>query len=125
MSAYTYIVGLLKADATLMAIGDIYPNYIPEQVAFPAMMIRIDSVDPTSTKDGVSVVDSYDVEIHFISTSSVQVDTMGDRVRTLLEGTSSTVSKVWKIQFSDSEYDVDYDTETHMRIDTYTVQIYR
>jgi cyclopropane fatty-acyl-phospholipid synthase-like methyltransferase len=125
MSAYTYIVGLLRADTTLMAIGDIYPNYIPEQVAFPAMMIRIDSVDPTSTKDGVSVVDSYDVEIHFISTSSVQVDTMGDRVRTLLEGTSSTTSKVWKIQFSDSEYDVDYDTETHIRIDVYRVQIYR
>lgn len=119
---YEYLYDELSADSTLMAIGDIYPDIIPQNVAYPAMLFKVISAVPEITKEGVSVVDVIRVRFYFVGSSSVIVGTMADRVRTLLEGKRDTTNNIDLISWADFNQDWDNDLEVHIREDDYFIR---
>mgnify|MGYP006891255349 FL=1 len=124
-TVYEYISSVLKGDESLMEMGDVFPDYIPQDTTFPAMMFQITSAVPLTSKEGISWIDSVRVSIHFLADSSVTVDNMAIRVRVLLEGNRDLVNHIDGIEWVDMEKGFDPDVEMHYRVDDYLIRITR
>lgn len=89
------IYSVLSGDATLTGLvsgNNIYPVTPPQNTGFPFIVYTTTNTQVTDEKDGTSPIDIRTVQVDMYAKSYDAVQTIKDRVRTLLDGYSGTVS---------------------------------
>jgi hypothetical protein len=96
MNCEAAIYGILSGDATLTALVStrIYPEAAPQNAANPCIVYSESTPEFNDNKSGVSHLDVNLVQVDvYASTISVR-NTIGARVRTLLDRYSGTVNSI-------------------------------
>lgn len=96
MNCEAAIYGILSGDATLTALVStrIYPEAAPQNAANPLIVYSESTPEFNDNKSGVSHLDVNLVQVDvYASTISVR-NTIGARVRTLLDRYSGTVNSI-------------------------------
>jgi hypothetical protein len=96
MNCEAAIYGILSGDATLTALVStrIYPEAAPQNAANPCIVYSESTPEFNDNKSGVSRLDVNLVQVDiYASTISVR-NTIGARVRTLLDRYSGTVNSI-------------------------------
>ena len=96
MNCEAAIYGILSGDATLTALVStrIYPEAAPQNAANPCIVYSESTPEFNDNKSGVSHLDVNLVQIDvYASTISVR-NTIGSRIRTLLDRYSGTVNSI-------------------------------
>ncbi len=96
MNCEAAIYGILSGDATLTAIVStrIYPEAAPQNAANPCIVYSESTPEFNDNKSGVSHLDVNLVQVDvYASTISVR-NTIGSRIRTLLDRYSGTVNSI-------------------------------
>jgi hypothetical protein len=97
MSRLTHkaIYSILANDATVTGLVGtrIKPTFIPEGLAFPAVVYRITEKQPQDTKDGViGSIDTLNIDIY--DDGGEQIITIADAIRDALDRYRGTVQSV-------------------------------
>ena len=96
MNCEAAIYGILSGDATLTALVStrIYPEAAPQNAANPCIVFSESTPEFNDNKSGVSHLDVNLVQVDvYASTISVR-NTIGARIRTLLDRYSGTVNSI-------------------------------
>ena len=96
MNCEAAIYGILSGDATLTALVStrIYPEAAPQNAANPCIVYSESTPEFNDNKSGVSHLDVNLVQVDiYASTISVR-NTIGARVRTLLDRYSGTINSI-------------------------------
>lgn len=96
------IYAMLTTDATISALvsNRIYPTNVPARVTMPYVVYSKTSAVPTNDKDGPSVVDEEFYQVDVYSTTYDQAHAISDRIRSVIDGVSNTISGVAISQIS-------------------------
>jgi hypothetical protein len=98
MNSEAAIYGRLSADATLIAMlasnTSIYPEVAPQNAANPCIVYSESTPEFSDTKDGVSHLDSNIIQVDIYAQTMAQRNTIGARVRTLLDRYSGTINSI-------------------------------
>ena len=70
--------------------GRIFPNLRPQKNVFPAIMIRMNDVDPSDTKDGVSTLDQEFIGVFIYARTYSEIFDLATKTRTALDRYSGT-----------------------------------
>ena len=113
MNAEAAIYGVLSADSTLTALlastTSIYPEVAPQNASNPCIVYSESTPEFNDTMSGVSKLDVNVVQVDVYATTIAARNTIGARVRTLLDRYSGTTNsiKIQSIQlvFSFKTYD--------------------
>ncbi|MFL5731461.1 MAG: DUF3168 domain-containing protein [Cytophagaceae bacterium] len=131
------IYSILKNDAAVSAIvgtGDnckIYPVVIPQGVVSPSVKFHVVHVQPTDTKQGVSPLDVYTIQIDSFAkdtdTSSgdaIAAD-LDSKIRTALDRYHGTVSGIVidKIWYQGTQDMYDYDSNEFQKSSDYKIRV--
>jgi len=131
MAADIAVIDILLNDANVSGEVStrVYPLERPQKTTLPAIMVRLNDVEPNDTKDGVSTLDVEYVGVFIYGATYSSVYTLSGYVRTALDrysGTNKTVV-VQSSQFYDSSTYVDeIDNNTiYVQEDEYKLRIIR
>lgn len=113
MNAEAAIYGVLSADSTLTALlastTSIYPEVAPQNASNPCIVYSESTPEFNDNMSGVSKLDVNVVQVDVYATTIATRNTIGARVRTLLDRYSGTTNsiKIQSIQlvFSFKTYD--------------------
>ncbi len=109
MDAGKLIYGRLSGDGTISGyLGSrIFPAFIPEGTAFPAMSYAFEQQLPSNTKDGPSTVDNLSLSLVVYHDDYAEAQAIAERSRTLLDYFSGTEDGVAvdRIAFSNQSDD--------------------
>ena len=113
MNAEAAIYGVLSADSTLTALlastTSIYPEVAPQNASNPCIVYSESTPEFNDNMSGVSKLDVNVVQVDVYATTIAARNTIGARVRTLLDRYSGTTNsiKIQSIQlvFSFKTYD--------------------
>lgn len=113
MNAEAAIYGVLSADSTLTALlastTSIYPEVAPQNAQNPCIVYSESTPEFNDNMSGVSKLDVNVVQVDVYATTIAARNTIGARVRTLLDRYSGTTNsiKIQSIQlvFSFKTYD--------------------
>ena len=98
MNCEAAIYGRLSADSTLTALlattTSIYPEIAPQGAADPCIVYSESTPEYNDTKSGVSSLDVNIVQVDVYASTIAARNTIGARVRTLLDRYSGTVNGV-------------------------------
>lgn len=123
MNILNGIYNLLANTSAVTALVStkIFPLTIPEGTALPAIKFEVLANTPETTKDDVSQIDTWviDVETHCKNTDDLAA--ISSAVRTALDRYTGTNSSVVfdQINYKDTDDIFDEESETYIRIDTY------
>lgn len=97
MSRLTHkaVYSILSNNATVTGLVGtrIYPTFVPENIAFPAIVYRITERQPQDTKDGaIGSIDTLSIDIY--DDGGLQTITIGDAVHGALDRYRGTVESV-------------------------------
>jgi len=98
MNAEAAIYGRLNADSTLTAllasITSIYPEVAPQNAPNPCIVYSESTAEYSDNKDGVSHLDTSIIQVDVYADTIAARNTIGARVRTLLDRYSGTVNTI-------------------------------
>lgn len=101
MNTEAGIYGILSADSTLTAMlattTSIYPEVAPQGAANPCLVYSESTGEFSDTKSGASTLDTSIIQVDVYASTIAERNTIGNRVRTVLDRYSGTVNSV-KIQ---------------------------
>lgn len=97
MNCEAAIYGILSADATLTALVGtrIYPEVAPNGAANPCIVYSESTPEYSDNKDGVSKLDTNIVQVDVYASTAASRNTIGARVRTLLDRYSGAVNSIY------------------------------
>lgn len=120
---------LLTSDVDVSAIvGDrVFPQIAAQGASFPFVVYVLQDTSPSDTKSGVSTLDEVRYDIVVASETYAQASDLTNKIRTVLDRYSGTVSGVVidSIQFIDLDADNDPDTETFLTSSEYIIRVKR
>lgn len=109
MNTEAAIYGILSADSTLTgllaSVTSIYPEVAPQGAANPCIVYSEKTDEYTPTKSGVSKLDINTVQVDIYAATIALRNTIGARVRTVLDGYTGTVNSV-NVQAVDIIYSI-------------------
>lgn len=81
------IVQILLADAPVVAIvgNKVYRNEAPQGQSLPYVIIEVENVDPSNTKEAVSSADYVFLNVISYAATQAELDTLSEAVRTALD----------------------------------------
>lgn len=98
MNSEAAIYGILSGDATLIALlattTSIFPEVAPQSAANPCIVYSESTPEFNDTKSGVSRLDINIVQVDVYASTIAARNTIGARIRTLLDRYSGTVNSV-------------------------------
>lgn len=69
-----------------------YPGIAPQNTAYPFVVFRVVSNVPSNTKDAVSTLDKYRVQISVFSDDVADISPITNHIKTVFDGQTWTVS---------------------------------
>jgi hypothetical protein len=127
MNVGNAIYNLLANDATVSGfVGvQIYPAEIPQAVEMPAIIYSINGIEPETTKDGPSKLDTYTIEIVAFSNKYDEMIDIYQAIRDKIDRYTGTVASINIDQINFTGFDREYSKEAriHMGIANYSVRI--
>lgn len=98
MNAEAAIYGRLSADSTLTAllatVTSIYPEVAPQNASNPCIVYSESTAEYSDNKDGASHLDTSIIQVDVYADTIAARNTIGARVRTLLDRYSGTVNTI-------------------------------
>lgn len=98
MNAEAAIYGRLSADSTLTAllssVTSIYPEVAPQNASNPCIVYSESTAEYSDNKDGASHLDTSIIQVDVYADTIATRNTIGARVRTLLDRYSGTVNSI-------------------------------
>lgn len=98
MNSEAGIYGILSADGTLTALlattTSIFPELAPQSAANPCIVYSESTPEFADTKSGVSGLDTNVIQVDVYANTISSRNTIGARVRTLLDRYSGTVNSI-------------------------------
>lgn len=98
MNAEAAIYGRLSEDSTLTAllasITSIYPEVAPQNASNPCIVYSESTAEYSDNKDGASHLDTSIIQVDVYADTIAARNTIGARVRTLLDRYSGTVNTI-------------------------------
>ena len=106
------------------ALGKVYPLRAEQGSAPPYIVYNIVSNTPTNTKDGVSELDVWRVQIDVFGTTYAECVSLSDSIRTTLDRYRGTVASVDvdKIVFENENDGFDDEAEYYHRSQDYFIR---
>lgn len=113
------IYGILSNAASVTAVvgtGDncrVYPLIAPQEKRFPYIVYTVVSIDPDDSKDGVSKLDNFIVQVSCFGENYNQTATLAGNVRTALDRYTGTINgvEVDGVRLEASREDVEDETK--------------
>lgn len=124
---YTILLGAVPVT-DIVGIGDaakIFPEIISQGTESPAIKYKVISVVPTNTKDGVSKLDVFRLQIDCFSTKYLEADDLSCKVRDALDRYHGTVSGVQidKIIFDSVQDLYDEQSNEYQKSSDYIIRV--
>lgn len=98
MNAEAAIYGRLSEDSTLTAllasVTSIYPEVAPQNASNPCIVYSESTAEYSDNKDGASHLDTSIIQVDVYADTIAARNTIGARVRTLLDRYSGTVNTI-------------------------------
>jgi len=117
LSTNTAVKGLVSAK--------IYPAETPQAVEMPVILYSISSINPTTSKDGVSDLDIYTVDISAFSNKYDEAVDIYQAIRDVLDryrGTASTI-EIDQINFKGLTIDRIESAQVYQSSSTYEIRV--
>ena len=106
------------------SLGTVYPLRAEQGAAAPYIVYNVISNNPTDTKTGASLLDTWRVQIDVYGSTYAQCVSLSDSIRTTLDRYAGTVQtvKVDKIVFENENDGFDDDAEYYHRRQDYFIR---
>lgn len=127
MNIGNVIYNILSNNAALAALvgTKIYPSETPQAIAMPVVLYSIENIEPLTSKDGVSKLDVYSIDISCFSNKYDEMIDIYQAIRTALDrykGTNSTI-KIDQINFKNFNRDFIESAQVHQGSSTYEIRV--
>ena len=120
------IVDIIENDTAVDAILNkrIFPNTIPQNELFPAIIYTRVITEPTDTKDGVSKLDSITIDLDFFGIDYKILKDLAGKVKTAIDRFSGTKQSqvIEIIIFADQRSTYDTEGEVYHITQTYKIR---
>ena len=107
MAAELAIIDILRNNSSVTSLiggagtnARIYPYDIPQKAVYPCIVVTLEDIEPSDTKDGVSDLDTEYIKVESIDTKLKDTEKgsgayhIAEAVRSALDRTSGTYSSV-------------------------------
>lgn len=127
MNIGNVIYNILSNNSAVAALvgTKIYPSETPQAIAMPVILYSIENIEPKTSKDGVSKLDIYSVDISCFSNKYDNMIDIYQAIRTALDrykGTNSSI-KIDQINFKSFNRDFIESAQVHQGSSTYEIRV--